>query len=163
MVTEKCSDDEARPYVIYNKDENKFNIQFNEPVSNENKIALQYVEHVNKIQECLPLLKEMKQNIKKANKVVSDIPEYVPKFGEMAAVIDYEFDQIKFKEQIKNDWIEYNPIRKLGLYDIPVHEKMYDDIPGQGPAFEMPHMGIFNHENYCDEHDNFIINNPSSV
>jgi hypothetical protein len=125
--------------------------------------GMQYIEHVNKIQECLPLLKEMKQNIKKANKVVKDIPEYVPKFGEMATVIDYDFDKVQFEENIASDWAESNPIRKLGLYDHPVAEKMYDDIPGQYQDFDTPHMGIFNNDHYCDEHDNFVINNPSSV
>jgi len=161
----KCKEDEKKPWVIYDKESNRYTIQFKDPVEfkKQQSNVMQYVEHVNKIQECLPLLKEMKQNIKKSNKVVTDIPEYVPKFGEMATVIDYDFDKVKFQDSLASDWSEYNPIRKLGLYENVVTESMYDDVPGQGPDFGTPHMGIFNNEHYCDEHDNFIINNPQSV
>lgn len=125
--------------------------------------GLHYGEHVRQIQECLPLLKEAMQKKNFNSAVVKDIPEYVPKFGEMATVIDYDFDKVKFQDEVAQDWEDYNPIRKLGLYDHPIIDKMYDDVPDQGPDFQTPHMGIFNNDNYCDEHDNFVINNPNSV
>lgn len=160
ILTSRCAEDELKPYVIFNND--KYEVGFQEPKLKETK-GLDYADHVRQVQECLPLLKENKQKIKSKNKVVVDIPEYVPKFGEISTVIDYEFSEIKFEDEVANDWIDYNPIRKLGQYDTPVAEKMYDDVPDVGPDFETPHMGIFNDESYCDMHDNFVISNPSSV
>jgi len=163
---QRCTENDKKPYIIYNKDSGKYNVQFGEVLEKEKDMTpqgIKYADHVMKIQECLPLLKEMKQNIKKQNKVVKDIPEYVPKFGEMATVIDYEFDKVKFTDMAADDWIDYNPFRKLGLYDVPVADVMYDDIPGQGAEFDTPHMGIFNNPHYCDEHDNFVINNPKAL
>ena len=155
------SEDEAKPYVIYNN--NQYNIQFKDPDFKNEPTELSYFDHVSKLQECLPLLREIKQRVKEENTVVKDIPEYVPRFGELKSIIDYDFDQIKFGDQVTKDWNDYNPLRKLGLYDVPVAEKMYDDIPGKYSDFQSPHMGIFNDDHYCDMHDNFVINNPSSV
>lgn len=61
----------------------------------------------------------------------------------------------------KNSWIhKQNPLYKLGFYKNKVTDEMHNDDPTVQPDYEIPHMGIFNDDNYCHIHDILLLSNP---
>lgn len=46
-----------------------------------------------------------------------------------------------------------NIFRKLGLYDYKIPKEMFNDFPNETPDYYKAHMGVFNDDNYCDNHD----------
>ena len=64
---------------------------------------------------------------------------------------------------INKDWVEYNPLRVLGYYSEEISNDYYNANPTIKRDFSMPHLGLFNDDNYCDVHDTFVMNNPEVV
>ncbi len=68
-------------------------------------------------------------------KVISDIPSYIPRFGEMSKV-NYDYKGLswkKIRKQAKKG-LE-SPAKALGLYDEPPTKEMYNDFPDENPDF----------------------------
>ena len=91
---------------------------------------------------------------------MKDVPNYVPKFGEVLSIVDYPFDKIKWKKLYNHKIWKLNPLKKLGFYKNEIKSKMYNDKPDFEPDFDAPHLGIFNVVDYCNIHDLLILKKP---
>lgn len=158
------NDNEAKPFVVFNKD--YVDVSFSDPSFIEpiNPDELTYEQRMKKINLCKPFLREYVETDVSYNPEISgDFPSYIPVFKERANAIGYEYDSKKYKEIIAKDWADYNPLRVLGYYSEEIPVEMYNANPTVQRDFSMPHLGLFNDDNYCDVHDNFVLNNPEVV
>jgi hypothetical protein len=118
--------DELCPTVIYNRDESvdmsfsdtgvakrgkkKFDNCIN-PDTNNLKLRVLYLK------KCLPLFKEYIPKAKKVNRqLLKSCPNYVPTFQESSSVVDYPYDQIKWKDLYKNPIKKENLLNQLDFY-----------------------------------------------
>jgi hypothetical protein len=157
------SSSDPKPYIIFAK--HGVDVTFRNPNTPRNRDdeVLAYSFRVKKIKDCLPYLREYDEPIKLENlDLMEDIPNYIPVFKEKSNMVDLEFSLKEYKNKIAKDWAAYNPIQKLGYYDMfNITVDKYNDSPEQpGPDFATPNMGIFNDPNYCNYHDYFLTNNP---
>ena len=160
--------DELLPSIVYSKD-NKVDIMFREVMDKKNRNLSNCINaNVQKLDKrtkalitCLPLFKEYKMTAKAENKkLVKDIPNFVPKFGEISKVVAYPFNKISWKKLYKKSRISsMNPLYKLGFYENSVKKEMYDDDPNIEPDFKTANMGLYNFKDYCQVHDVLIFGN----
>lgn len=160
--------DDLMPNIVYSKDE-KADVIFR-PVNDEKNRQLSNCINPNvqgvknrteALMACLPLFKEYRPSSNKENKqILRDVPNFVPKFGEAAAIVDYPYNNVKWKELYNSQLSKENILNKLGFYKNKVTKEMYDYDPQKGPDFEYPNMGIFNMNDYCNIHDILIQSNP---
>lgn len=152
---------DPKPYIILAKD--GMDVTFRNPnvPMNAADEALSYKARINRIKSCLPYLREYDEPVKEENYgLMEEMPSYIPIFKEKNNMVDMKFTIKEYKNKIARDWNDYNPIKKLGYYTEKVAEEAYDDIPGEGPDFKMPNLGIYNDPNYCHLHDSFLIRHP---
>lgn len=91
---------------------------------------------------------------------IADIPNFVPKFGEISKVHGYNFKKRTWKKLYRKSYFRRtNIFDKLGFYDKRVTREMHNDEPNMKPDYTTPHMGIFNDKNYCHVHDMLIYHN----
>lgn len=118
--------DELCPTVIYNQNESvqtsftdngltkkgkrKFDNCIN-PNTQNKKLWLLYIK------KCLPLFKEYKPRVKKANrKLMTTVPSYVPAFNESSSVVDYPYENVTWKGLYKTPLWRVNLLNKLKFY-----------------------------------------------
>ena len=118
--------DELCPTVIYNRDES-VQVGFDDnglakngkrnyencinPETTSRRLILHYIK------KCLPLFKEYIPRAKKDNrKLVKTSPNYVPKFQESASVVDYPYQDVKWKELYRTPLRRVNLINKMKFY-----------------------------------------------
>lgn len=160
----KINDNEAKPFVIFNKD--NIDISFNDPsfIEPVNPDETTYAQRMKKIALCKPFLREyVEKDVNYNPDLSADFPSYIPVFKEKSNAIGYDFDPKRHQERIAKDWADYNPLRVLGYYSEEIPVEMYNANPLVKKDFAMPHLGLFNDDNYCDVHDNFVLNNPEAV
>lgn len=163
-IVYNINDSEAKPFVIFNKD--YIDVSFNDPsfIEPVNPDETTYQQRMKKIALCKPFLREYVETDVNYNPDLSnDFPSFIPVFKEKSNAIGYEYDPKKYKEMISKDWSDYNPVRVLGYYSEEIPLEMYNANPNVKRDFHMPHLGLFNDDNYCDVHDNFVLNNPEVV
>lgn len=69
------------------------------------------------IKKCLPLFKEYKPRVKKANrKLMTTVPSYVPAFNESSSVVDYPYENVTWKGLYKTPLRRVNLLNKLKFY-----------------------------------------------
>lgn len=161
--------DDLLPNIVYSKDD-KADVIFR-PVNDEKNRKLSncinpdvqgVIKRTEALTACLPLFKEYKPNSKKENRqLLKDVPNFVPKFGEAAAIVDYPYNKVKWRDLYNSQLGKENVLNRLGHYQNKVPTGSYDYDPQKGPDFEEPHMGIFNMDDYCNVHDILIQANPS--
>ncbi len=160
--------DDLMPSIFYSKDD-KVEVIFREVIDTKNSNLNNCINpNVRKLSKrtkalltCLPLFKKYKMKAKADNKaLIPDIPNYVPKFGELNKISGYPYKDITWKKLYNRSRISLqNPLFKLGFYKNKVSDEMYDDDPSMRYDFETPHMGLYNFDNYCHVHDILILSN----
>lgn len=74
--------------------------------------------------------------------------------------VNYNLKEINFDKIYKKSSIaRLNIFWKLGIYDFKIPKEMFNDFPDEFPDYEKTHMGIFNDNNYCDNHDLLVFSN----
>jgi len=157
-------DNDFKPYVIFAKD--GVDVTFRNPnvPENEGDEELSYKARIDRIQSCLPYLREYDESVKDENAgLMEDMPSHIPVFKEKSNMVDMSYSIKEYESKIAKDWSDYNLIRKLKYYKDKISEEKYDDIPGQGSDFKMPNMGLFNYEHYCNTHDSLLLSNPDII
>lgn len=114
------------------------------------------------IKDCLPLFKEYRPSATKENKkIVPDIPDFVPKFGEAPSVVSYPYETVEWKKMYKSPLSKENILNTLGFYTATaVGSEYYNDRPDASVDYETPNFGIFNMDDYCNVHDILLQYNP---
>ena len=160
--------DDLLPSIIYSKDD-KVDVIFRQVHDEKDKKLSNCVNpnvqglrnRSEALQSCLPLFKEYRPPSKKINKqLMKDVPNFVPRFGEAGATVDLPYNEVKWKKLYNEKMSKENILHRLGFYKNRVPEDKYDYDPQVGKAFDIPHMGIFNMNDYCHVHDQLILNNP---
>lgn len=167
-IQKKYNYDDLMPTIVYAKDD-KVDTIFREVQDIKNQNIQNCINpNVRKLSKrtqalatCLPLFKPYKMTSKSENKkVIPDIPNYVPKFGEFEK-IKYPYEEVEWKKYYSKTSLKHqNLIYKLGHYDNLVSDDMYNDDPNEKQDFDTPHMSIFNDKDYCNVHDIILLNNP---
>lgn len=149
-----------KPFIIVSRD--GVDVTFTNPYINGTSTEeISYRYRIEKIRECVPFMREYDVKGTQANQgLIIDLPDHIPLFKEKESIVDYEYSKPKYDKIVARDWHHYNPIRRMKYYRERVPRRRYDDIPGQGPDFKMPNMGMFNDPHYCDYHDIFLLNYP---
>ncbi len=76
--------------------------------------------------------------------------------------VNYNLKELNFKKIYRKSSMKWtNIFRKLGLYDFNIPKEMFNDFPDEFPDYDKTHMGIFNDDNYCDNHDLLVYSNQS--
>lgn len=82
----------------------------------------------------------------KNKKLIKDIPNFVPKFGELSKVKKiYKYKKKTWRKLYnKQKFYKTNIFHKLGFYEEKVTKEMHNDDPNVKQDYKTPHMGIFN-------------------
>ena len=160
----KINDSEARPFIVFNKD--LVDVSFSDPsfIEPVNPDDTTYEQRMKKISLCKPFLREYyEEGVNYNPELNMDFPSFIPVFKERANAKGYEYDSAKYKKMIAKDWQEYNPIRILGYYSEEIGPMYYNANPTVKKDFDVPHLGLFNDDSYCDVHDMMVLDHPDIV
>ena len=160
----KSQTEDSKPYVLLT--EGNYDIIFRnikiieEPYEKD----VDYKLTKTRIIESIPYQRFYKAaKIEENEGLMEKLPNHVPIFSEKSNMVDLHYNLKEYQKIVKNDWVSFNPIAKLGYYKDKPKLKHYNGKPSQEPDFKIPHLGLFNDPNYCHVHDNFVINNPEVI
>lgn len=158
--------DELFPTITYSKSD-KAEVSFKSVDENKTQPAPTCInaeaqtpkEKLAALKTCLPLFKEYHPTTQKeVKRLLKDVPNFVPKFGEAPSVVSYPFETVSWKQLYKTPLSKQNVLNTLGFYTATfVPKSYYDDQPEDMVDYTTPHYGIFNMDDYCNVHDILVM------
>ena len=152
------------PIVTFNKD-NDVKVQL--PSLNSKTVkqvdkqkVFDRVGKIEALRNCKTLLGEYKSRTKLENKkIIKDIPDYVPSFGE-ANVVEpfYPYKKTNWKKTRRQNKTFKSLLARLKFYPLIINPSFYNSDPDKKPNFTEQDLGILNDSKYCSIHDMLLLN-----